>query len=390
MLKKIRAQLPDVPVVVISNQEDVRTAVELMRNGAYEYITKDEDTRDHLLHVIRKIAAHVELKQEVSALRRELGKKYEFGKAIQGNSEAIRSVFALMEKAASSQITVSVTGETGTGKELVAKAIHYHSPRKEKPFVAVNVAAIPRELLESELFGHEKGAFTGAIASRAGKFEEADGGTLFLDEIGELDLALQAKLLRVLQEREVVRIGGNKVLKVDVRVVIATHRNLQEEVRKGNFREDLYYRLLGLPIHLPPLRERGNDILVIARWLLTQFCKDNRMEALSFSPEAQDKLLRYYYPGNVRELKAMVELAAVLSTGNTITADDIRLENTSNMDAFAFEETTLEEYTMRIIRHFLDKYNNNVVLVARKLGVGKSTIYRYIKENKLQTIRIEA
>ncbi|HRS38032.1 MAG TPA: sigma-54 dependent transcriptional regulator, partial [Bacteroidia bacterium] len=293
-------------------------------------------------------------------------------------------------KAASSQITVSVTGETGTGKELVAKAIHYHSPRKEKPFVAVNVAAIPRELLESELFGHEKGAFTGAIASRAGKFEEADGGTLFLDEIGELDLALQAKLLRVLQEREVVRIGGNKVLKVDVRVVIATHRNLQEEVRKGNFREDLYYRLLGLPIHLPPLRERGNDILVIARWLLTQFCKDNRMEALSFSPEAQDKLLRYYYPGNVRELKAMVELAAVLSTGNTITADDIRLENTSNMDAFAFEETTLEEYTMRIIRHFLDKYNNNVVLVARKLGVGKSTIYRYIKENKLQTIRIEA
>jgi len=197
-------------------------------------------------------------------------------------------------------------------------------------------------------------------------------------------------LLRVLQEREVVRIGGNKVLKVDVRVVIATHRNLQEEVRKGNFREDLYYRLLGLPIHLPPLRERGNDILVIARWLLTQFCKDNRMEALSFSPEAQDKLLRYYYPGNVRELKAMVELAAVLSTGNTITADDIRLENTSNMDAFAFEETTLEEYTMRIIRHFLDKYNNNVVLVARKLGVGKSTIYRYIKENKLQTIRIEA
>jgi len=390
LLKKIRAQLPDVPVVVISNQEDVRTAVELMRNGAYEYITKDEDTRDHLLHVIRKIAAHVELKQEVSALRRELGKKYEFGKAIQGNSEAIRSVFALMEKAASSQITVSVTGETGTGKELVAKAIHYHSPRKEKPFVAVNVAAIPRELLESELFGHEKGAFTGAIASRAGKFEEADGGTLFLDEIGELDLALQAKLLRVLQEREVVRIGGNKVLKVDVRVVIATHRNLQEEVRKGNFREDLYYRLLGLPIHLPPLRERGNDILVIARWLLTQFCKDNRMEALSFSPEAQDKLLRYYYPGNVRELKAMVELAAVLSTGNTITADDIRLENTSNMDAFAFEETTLEEYTMRIIRHFLDKYNNNVVLVARKLGVGKSTIYRYIKENKLQTIRIEA
>ncbi|MBK6839218.1 MAG: sigma 54-interacting transcriptional regulator [Bacteroidetes bacterium] len=182
----------------------------------------------------------------------------------------------MMEKAAGSGITVSISGETGTGKELVAKAIHYHSPRKSKPFVAVNVAAIPSELLESELFGHEKGSFTGAMATRAGKFEEADGGTLFLDEIGEMDFALQAKLLRILQEREISRVGSNKVIKIDVRVIIATHKNLQEEVRKGTFREDLYYRLLGIPISLPPLRERGHDILVIAKHLLDVFAKTTR------------------------------------------------------------------------------------------------------------------
>jgi DNA-binding NtrC family response regulator len=313
-----------------------------------------------------------------------LVKKYEFVNVIQGNSPAIRQVFGMMEKAAGSGITVSISGETGTGKELVAKAIHYHSPRKSKPFVAVNVAAIPSELLESELFGHEKGSFTGAMATRAGKFEEADGGTLFLDEIGEMDFALQAKLLRILQEREISRVGSNKVIKIDVRVIIATHKNLQEEVRKGTFREDLYYRLLGIPISLPPLRERGHDILVIAKHLLDVFCKDNKMQKLSFSPEAQDKLVRYYYPGNVRELKAIVELSAVMSSGNTIESGDVRIENTNSMQALAFEETTLEEYTMRIIGHFLEKYDNNVVLVAKKLGVGKSTIYRYLKENKLQ------
>ena len=384
LLKRIKSQHPEVPVIVVSNQENVRTAVELLRAGAYDYITKDEDTRDHLLHTIQNICKQIELSNEVNLLKEELGKKYEFGNVIQGNSPAIRQVFGMMEKAAGSGITVSISGETGTGKELVAKAIHYHSPRKSKPFVAVNVAAIPSELLESELFGHEKGSFTGAMATRAGKFEEADGGTLFLDEIGEMDFALQAKLLRILQEREISRVVSNKVIKIDVRVIIATHKNLQEEVRKGTFREDLYYRLLGIPISLPPLRERGHDILVIAKHLLDVFCKDNKMQKLSFSPEAQDKLVRYYYPGNVRELKAIVELSAVMSSGNTIESGDVRIENTNSMQALAFEETTLEEYTMRIIGHFLEKYDNNVVLVAKKLGVGKSTIYRYLKENKLQ------
>lgn len=384
LLKRIKSQYPELPVIVISNQDDVKTAVDLLRAGAYDYITKDEDTRDHLLHTIQNICKNIELRHEVDHLKSELGKKYEFGNVIQGNSDSIRKVFSLMEKAATTNITVSVTGETGTGKELVAKAIHYHSTRKSSPFVAVNVAAIPRELLESELFGHEKGAFTGAMNSRAGKFEEADGGTIFLDEIAELDLSLQAKLLRVLQEREISRVGSNKVLKIDARVIIATHKNLLEEVKRGTFREDLYYRLLGLPIFLPPLRERGNDILVIAKHLLDTFCKENKMSKMTFSAEAQSRLLRYYYPGNVRELKAIVELSAVMAMNEQIGEQDLRIENTDNLQALTFDETTLEEYTMRIIRHFLEKYDNNVVLVAKKLGVGKSTIYRYLKDNKLQ------
>ncbi|HRH66005.1 MAG TPA: sigma-54 dependent transcriptional regulator, partial [Bacteroidia bacterium] len=308
LLKRIKVHSPDLPVIVISNQEDVKTAVELLRAGAYDYITKDEDTRDRLHHAIQNICKQIELRKEVDHLKEELGKKYEFGNVIQGNSPAIRQVFGMMEKAAKTNITVSVSGETGTGKELVAKAIHYHSDRKSKPFVAVNVAAIPRELLESELFGHEKGAFTGALVSRAGKFEEADGGTLFLDEIGEMDFSLQAKLLRILQEREVSRVGSNKVVKIDVRVIIATHKNLQDEVRKGTFREDLYYRLLGLPIFLPPLRDRGHDVLIIAKHLLDTFCRENKMSKLSLTPEAQNKLSRYFFPGNIRELKAIVEL----------------------------------------------------------------------------------
>jgi two-component system, NtrC family, response regulator AtoC len=384
LLKRVRAQLPDVPVIIVSNQENIKTAVGLLRDGAYDYIPKDEETRDHLLHTIQNICSTIELKKELVHLKEELGRKYELGNVIQGNSEPIRQVFALMEKAAGSNITVSITGETGTGKELVAKAIHYHSARKLKPFVAVNVAAIPRELLESELFGHEKGAFTGAINARAGKFEEAEGGTIFLDEIADLDLSLQAKLLRVLQEREVSRVGSNKVIKIDTRVIIATHKNMADEVRKGNFREDLYYRLLGLPVFLPPLRERGSDILIIAKNVLERFCKENGLEQKTFSPEACEILLKYPYPGNVRELKAVVELSAVMSNGDQIDVTDLRFESSGNVQSITFEETTLDEYTMRIIRYFLQKYNQNVVLVAKKLGVGKSTIYRYLKENKLE------
>jgi DNA-binding NtrC family response regulator len=246
--------------------------------------------------------------------------------------------------------------------------------------VAVNITAIPRDLIESELFGHEKGAFTGALTRRIGKFEEAEGGTIFLDEIGEMDLSLQSKLLRVLQEKELTRIGSNQVIKLDVRVIVATHRNLHEEVMAGRFREDLFYRLLGLPIQLPPLRERGQDVILLAKFFLDLFTKENGLPKFKISPEAQDKLLNYHYPGNVRELKSVIELSAVMAEGNDIQAKDITFNTILAEDNFMLKEMSLQEYTYRIIRSYLNKYDNNVVEVAKKLDIGKSSIYRYLKE----------
>ncbi len=380
LLKRIKSEHPEIEVVIISAQEDITTAVDLLKDGAYDYIVKNDDTKDRLWNSIIRIKEKLELKTEITQLRKEVIHKYNFDKAIKGNSKAIQKVFGLMERASKSNISVSITGETGTGKELVAKAIHYNSPRKDKAFVAVNMAAIPNELIESELFGHEKGAFTGAHSRRKGKFEEAKGGTIFLDEIGELAPSLQAKLLRVLQEKEVTRLGSNQVIKTDVRVIVATHKNLAEEVKNGNFREDLYYRLLGLPLPLPPLRERGNDILIIARHCLKQFCKENGFPDLKFSPEAQEKLLSYPFPGNVRELKAVVELSAVMANSEVIEPNDISLNSEKSIAHLMNSEMTLKDYTEKIIFHYLDKYNGSVPKVAEKLDIGQSTIYR-LKSN---------
>jgi len=380
VLRAIRDFDPDISVIIISAQEKIGTAVELLKSGAYDYIAKDEEAKDRILNSINNARNKNSLIREIAQLKQEISIKYEFGKSIIGNSPAIKRVFELLEKAVGTNITVSITGETGTGKELIAKAIHYNSKRKNKPFVAVNIAAIPRDLIESELFGHEKGAFTGAMSRRIGKFEEAEGGTIFLDEIGEMDLNLQAKLLRTLQEKEVTRIGGNQVIKLDVRVLVATHRNLQEDVKNGKFREDLYYRLLGLPIHLPPLRERGQDIILIAKHYLDQFAKENQLKKLKISTEAQDKLLQYPFPGNVRELKSIIELAAVMANEEEIRAQDINFNNTLGDQALLLKEMTLQQYMYRIIRNYLNKYNNNVLEVARRLDIGKSSIYRYLKE----------
>jgi DNA-binding NtrC family response regulator len=380
VLKSIREFDPDISVIIVSAQEKIGTAVELLKAGAFDYITKDEDAKDRILNSIKNARNKTSLIREIDRLKHEITIKYEFEKSIIGTSPAIKKIFDLIEKAVKTQITVSVTGETGTGKELIAKAIHYNSKRKNKSLVAVNVAAIPKELIESELFGHEKGAFTGAASRRIGKFEEAEGGTIFLDEIGEMDLSLQSKLLRVLQEKELTRIGGNQVIKLDVRVIVATHRNLLEEVRAGRFREDLYYRLLGLPIHLPALRERGQDILLLARHFLDQFAKENDLKRIKLSAQAQDKLLQYPFPGNVRELKSIIELAAVMATENEIQEKDITFTTPLRDDAMLLKEMTLQEYTYRIIRNYLNKYNNNVLDVARRLDIGKSSIYRYLKE----------
>lgn len=383
ILKRIKHANPETQVIIISGQEDISTAVQLLREGAYDYIVKNEDTTDRLWNTVIKARETIALKGEIAQLKEEIGQKYDFRSAIIGNSPATQKVFALIEKAVKTNINVSITGETGTGKELVAKSIHYHSDRKKKAFVAVNMAAIPRDLMESELFGYEKGAFTGAVTRRLGKFEEANGGTIFLDEIGELDLHLQSKILRVLQEREITRIGGTGNVKIDVRVIVATHKNLAEEVKKGNFREDLFYRLLGLPIELPPLRERGNDVLILAKHFIDEFAKENRLGKLNFSPATKEKLLKYPFPGNIRELKAIMELAAVMSNGESVEPEDITFASGNNVPHFTAEELSLKEYERRIIRYFLEKYDNNVMLVAEKLDIGKSTIYRMMQNGEL-------
>jgi two-component system response regulator AtoC len=383
VLKRIKEYSEELPVIVVSGQEDVGTAVELLKQGIYDYFVKDEDTKNRLWNAVKNVKEKLELKNELDELKEEIGKKYEFANVIKGNSPAIKQVFNLIEKAIKSNISVSITGETGTGKELVAKAIHYSSAKAKKPFVAINVSAVPKELIESEMFGHEKGSFTGATTRKIGKFELANKGTLFLDEIGEMDLNMQTKLLRAVQEKEFSRVGGNDVIKVDCRIIIATNKNLAEEVKNGNFREDLYYRLLGLPIELPPLRQRGNDILLLAKFFVNEFCKENKIGKMTISPSAQDKLMKYPFPGNVRELKAIMELAAVMTNNDIIDEDDISFKSTNSVSDFLLEENTLQDYTQKIIRYYLDKYNDNVLTVAKKLDIGKSTIYRMLKNNEL-------
>ena len=384
VLKKIKAVHPDIQVIIISGQEDVGTAINLLKNGAFDYIVKDDDTKDRVWNSILHLKEIQGLRKEVEDLKNEVGRKYDFSKFLIGKSAPLEKIFFLVEKAARNNITVSISGETGSGKEMVAKAIHYNSDRHKKPFIAVNVAAIPKELLESELFGHEKGAFTGAVTRRLGKFEEANNGTLFLDEIGELDINLQAKLLRVLQEREITRVGGNEVIPVNARIIVATNRDLLEEVSNKTFREDLYYRLIGLPIKLPALRERGNDIIILAKHFIDEFCRENNGVKKVLTEEAQQKLLQYGWPGNVRELKSVMELSVVMSDDESIRPEHITLNGSASVDLL-HKEKTLKEYEIHIIQHYLDKYDKDVLLVAKKLDVGKSTIYRMIQAGELST-----
>jgi two-component system, NtrC family, response regulator AtoC len=382
ILKKIKEENSDIQVILISEQQDIDTVVNLLKLGAYDYITKSDDIRDRLLNTVKNIRNGIGLKREISTLRREIQKKYSFRQSILGESPAIKTVYEMIDKAAGTNITVIISGETGTGKELAAKAIHYNSVRKDKAFVTVNVAAIPSELIESELFGHEKGSFTGAAYRRIGRFEEADGGTLFLDEIGEMELSLQAKLLRVLQEKEIVRIGSNKPVKTDCRIVVATNKNLKEEVKKGNFREDLYYRLLGLPIELPPLRDRANDILILARHFIVSFCNENNMPLKKLSQLSQKKLMNYPFPGNVRELKSVIELAVTLSEKDEIEPTDIFADLGDASSLVTGDNHTLREYQIKIIKATIKKNNNDIKLAAEKLDIGISTIYRILKEEK--------
>jgi DNA-binding NtrC family response regulator len=382
LLAKIRARRPETDVVVISEQNKVETAVELLRQGAVDYLVKERDLRERLLRVVDHIRRRQQLEGRVADLQAEVQERFAFRSALIGESAGLQPVFKLMEKAAQSDINVVVTGETGTGKEVVAKAIHYHSPRAEGPFVAVNMAAIPRELVESEFFGHEKGAFTGADARRIGHFEAANGGTLFLDEIGETDPAFQPKLLRALQEREVLRVGGREKVSFDIRVIVATHRDLQAMVAEQKFRSDLYYRLIGIPIVLPPLRERGDDVVLLARHFADQYAQERELPVPKLAPSAVNALKAHAWPGNVRELRAVVELAVVMAAGGAIEAEDLQLGGQDLVAREVARERTLKEYTERIIHHFLERYDGKVKAVAERLDIHPSTIYRMLKEQE--------
>jgi DNA-binding NtrC family response regulator len=386
LLKKIQQINNKIPIIIISGQEEIEVAVDFLKSGAKDYIVKSTHTKDLLWNSIIKIRENLSLIDEVEELKEKLEQKFSFENTIIGQSEAIKAIFNKINKSLTTNINVSITGETGTGKEIVAKAIHYNSDRKNKPFIALNMAAIPKELVESEFFGHEKGAFTGADQKSIGKFEQADGGTIFLDEIAELDLNLQSKLLRVLQEREVTRLGGKEVIKFNARLIIATHKDLKEEVKKGIFREDLYYRIIGLPIELPPLRERGHDILLLSKHFIDLFVKENKLKTINITKEAKEKLLKNKFPGNIRELKSVIDLACVMCDNNEIGSEDLTFDCIDDTDFFLSEDKTLKEFTAEIILHYLKKNNEDVIKTAKQLDIGKSTIYNLIQSTQTKII----
>ena len=322
LMGRIKSYNSSIMVVLVSGQETMEVVVASYKGGANEYIIKNDNLFINLENAIKNLSMNVVLKKEVEFLKDQVIDRHKYANIL-GNSAQVMRVLKLIQKVEKSNIMVLVTGQSGTGKELVAKALHYNSPRSRKPFVTVNMGAIPEDLIESELFGHEKGAFTDARDKRIGKFEEANDGTIFLDEIGEMNLNLQTKLLRVLQEKEITRIGSNKIIKLDFRMIAATNRNLANEVKEGRFREDLFYRIQGFLIHLPPLKERGDDVILLAKSFLTEFAKNNKSEVAQLSKEAVKFMLEYEWPGNIRELKAVMERAALLCENQNIKVEDL-------------------------------------------------------------------
>ncbi len=380
LLRRISASYPTLPVIVLTGHGTIETAVETMRDGAVDFFTKPVDI-DKLLLVVRKSITASDLREQNRKLSEELARlrKENVSAKIIGRSEKVMQMMRLIEQVADTRATVLITGESGTGKELVADALVALSSRSDKPFVKVHAAALSPSLLEDELFGHEKGAFTGAVSAKKGRFELADGGTIFLDEIGEIDAATQVKLLRVLQEREFERVGGEKPVSVDVRVICATNRNLEEEVRKGAFREDLYYRLNVVHIEVPPLRERKEDIDLLVTSFLETFNKEDKRKIEGFTPAARKALLSYSWPGNIRELKNAIESAVVLSRGKYIDRDDLpqQVRDSGSGARIAFDlPITLDEAEKRLILETISYAKGNKTRAAELLGIGRKTITR--------------
>ncbi|WP_129598267.1 sigma-54-dependent transcriptional regulator [Anaerophilus nitritogenes] len=383
-LREIKAFNENIPVMMITAHGTMESAIEAMKIGALDYISKPFDIEE-LKMQIRKALEIGNMKEQIEFLTKKL--KDKTGKVIIGNSLRMKEVLDVVNRVAKSTATILITGESGTGKELIANAIHYNSDRKNKPYIKVNCGAIAESLLESELFGHEKGAFTGAVSRKPGRFERADGGTLFLDEVGELSLATQVKLLRVLQEKEIERVGGTEVIKVDVRVVAATNRDLKKMVEEGTFREDLYYRLNVIPIELPSLRERKEDIPVLIDYFIQKFCREMGRSLISICEDALERMVQYSWKGNIRELENVVERLIILSQGNVIHREDLPKEILlQNEDPSEFilpkEGIDLEEVEKNLIQQALKKTDYNQTKAANLLGITRHTlIYRMEKYN---------
>ena len=384
LLAEIKRGFPDVSVILMTAFGSVETAVEAMKHGASDYLTKPVKT-DEVVRVVERVIREASLRREVSRLRKEVHKEYSFHHIL-GKSKAIQAVFDLIRRIADSPTNVLITGESGTGKELVAKAIHYNSDRRDAPFIPVNCAAIPEQLLESELFGHMRGSFTDAKMDKRGLFEEAQKGTLFLDEISELPIMLQAKLLRVIQEREIRRVGANKPVSVDVRIMAATNLNLGEEIKAKRFRDDLYYRLNVIELKLPPLRDRREDIPLLVEAFLKKCGDARRKDVKGVSESALAMLMDYAWPGNVRELENVVERAVTLSRGEKIMPEDLPpvIQGSRGdrrvLDEAAERTLPLEAVEKEYILKILDKMGGNKYQAAHALGIDRKTLYRKLGE----------
>jgi two-component system response regulator HydG len=386
-LKAIKARSPGIPIVLMTAYGTVRDAVEAMKAGAYDYLTKPLDI-DELKLIVTRGLRHAALEEENARLRALVGQDVDVS-AIIGISEPMRRVFEAIALVAPTEATVLIQGESGTGKELVAQAIHANSPRRAGPLVTVNCSALPETLLESELFGHERGAFTGATERRIGRFELAHGGTIFLDEIGELTPAAQSKLLRVLQSQEFERVGGTKTLKVDVRVIAATNKDLEAAVRGGQFREDLLYRLRVFPLTVPPLRERRDDIPLMADHFLKRYVERHRRQIRGLTPRALDLLMRYDWPGNVRELEHALERAVILARGEHITPEELPPNiraiggdpgGTTPQEPPVPVGLRLKEVERELIHKTLERTGGNRTKAAEILGISRATLHNKLKE----------
>ena len=388
LLKRIASSYPTLPVIVLTGHGTIETAVETMRDGAVDFFTKPVDI-DKLSLVVKKSIKASELQEQNRKLSEELKKlrKEKGYSRIIGKSQKVSEMMRLIEQVADTRATVLITGESGTGKELVSDALVALSSRADKPFIKVHAAALSSTLLEDELFGHEKGAFTGAVSAKKGRFELADGGTIFLDEIGEIDSQTQVKLLRVLQEREFERVGGEKPISVDVRVICATNRDLEKEVKEGRFREDLFFRLNVVRIEVPPLRERKEDIELLSASFLETFNKEDKRKIEGFTPAARKALFAYSWPGNIRELKNAIESAVVLCRGNYIDKDDlpIQIREAGGGAKVTFDlPVTLDDAEKRLILETISYAKGNKTKAAELLGIGRKTITRRMQELKIE------